>query len=127
MLRRNYPNQIVGEMPCRVGVLHFDDEVATSAYDDVFHLDAVKVHWCFLPFADDQEFFCAGPLVWAPPNAVPQAEQNEAAFLEPPCAEVRDVPSHLMCAAERGDVRNAPPSPTATNGTRVGLRSRAGP
>ena len=67
--------------------------------------DAVKVHWCFLPFADNQEFFCVWPLVWAPLNSVPPAKQNEAAFLEPPCAEVRDVPSHLMCAAERGDVR----------------------
>src|SRR3954447_15327273 len=96
---------VVCEIARFIRVLRFDDQIAATTDDDVFHLDPVKVHRGFLPFADDQKLFGVRALVRASLYAIPEAEKDQAALLESPRAEVSDIPTHLVCAAEGGYVR----------------------
>src|SRR3954468_12144947 len=63
---------LVCEIARLIRVLRFDGQIAATADDDVFHLDSVKVHRGFLPFADDQKLFGVGALVRASLYAIPK-------------------------------------------------------
>ena len=75
-----------------VCVVQFDDQIAASTVDDIFHLGPVEVHRRLLFLLHDHDFLCVGFLVHAI-FSVAQGEEEESSMQEVARPKVGDVPA----------------------------------